>query len=241
MTVIEQPYGTRSGLWRSSTTSSPPPAGPSLRRRSLVCTRAAERISPSDAATSKAWLFNDYSPDIAEARPIDGYADYDKALLSARLDAVWEVHAQGRWPDVLEFAERVSLPGAVGIAAADAGLTDIVADMIHVLASPEPKKANLAANYVDRRYVLGGWDCSIDALLWHHPGVGPEEYAILLNCTRDYPRAWEAGEERGGRLQRSGAGSLCLGSDRTFPMRCWCQDGWSMPVVWLRLFSSAPL
>jgi hypothetical protein len=154
-----------------------------------------QRLTPSDASSRHAWLFNEHAPELEEPRRID-WGAYKDVLAARRRDAVVEVEAASGFEGVKALAVNVSLPWAVGSGLADGAIYKYEASLLSLLQSDNNAEVQLATAYVTRRFEQEGWAWA-DHLLAEDSKLTALQRARILLCTGDFPKAWEVAEQQG--------------------------------------------
>jgi hypothetical protein len=128
-----------------------------------------ERLVPTDPTVRDEWLFTPW-PRLPGCRKID-HAEHDRQVQARRVEVVRETLQRGGIPAIIEFAERVERPEAVGLAVAELDLTraqesELIDRTIGLVPTREsiPKALRLGIRYVSGRHRRGG-DRWLDSVL----------------------------------------------------------------------------
>ena len=151
-----------------------------------------QALAPGDPVQRYEWLFARQLPELGDNRRFSD-PGYETALRERRNAAVAEVErrgldaAHGLASDAVD-ARIVS--GCLATAAGDKYRTDLVA----MIPAAPPADEGLAEGWLARRFQDKGWTW-LDGLLAEEPT--PEQAAVALLASRDYPKAWQVADSRG--------------------------------------------
>jgi hypothetical protein len=119
-----------------------------------------------------------------------------RVLAECRSLAVTEIEAEGGLDAIKALAHNVSLPWAVGMATADAGITRYESDFLALLESEDRVDVELGVNYVDRRFRQAGWSW-VEPLISTDSTLSALQRDIILVRTLDFPKAWDIADAQG--------------------------------------------
>ncbi len=155
----------------------------------------AKQLTPTDLLVEHAGLFQEHRPDLPDRNRRGGdLKEYLVALDERRREAVIEIEASAGWQGLLRLAESSKLPWTIGIAMADAEMSQYEEGVLSLLDSQRPADINLATGYLTRCFLLKGWAWA-DALF--KESLPATQKGRVLVCTREFPKAWEIAEEMG--------------------------------------------
>ena len=150
-----------------------------------------QSLAPSDPVRRYGWLFALQLPDLGTGSRFSEPA-YDTALREQRAAAVAEVEQLGL-DAVREFAAQAVDARIVGGCLADA-TADKYRTEVLAMVTAAPSDERLAEGWLARRFQQDGW-AWLDQLLAGE--LTPEQAALALLTSRDYPKAWHEADTRG--------------------------------------------
>jgi hypothetical protein len=150
-----------------------------------------QSLAPSDPVQRYGWLFATQLPDLGTGFRFSDPA-YDAVLREQRTAAIAEVEKQGL-EAVREFAGDVVDARTVGECLADATADKHHAEVLAMVTAERPGE-RLAEGWLARRFLQDGWTW-LDQLLAGEPA--PQQAALALLMSRDYPKAWQVADTRG--------------------------------------------
>ena len=150
-----------------------------------------QSLAPSDPVQRYGWLFALQLPDLGTG-PRFSEPAYDTALREQRAAAVAEVEQLGL-DAVREFAAQAVDARIVGGCLADATADKYRTEVLAMVTAAPPDE-RLAEGWLARRFQQDGW-AWLDQLLAGE--LTPEQAALALLTSRDYPKAWQAADTRG--------------------------------------------
>lgn len=160
-----------------------------------------ERLAPLEAEPRHEWLFNDLQPDLGDHPRRDDHDSYMRVLAERRAQAVAEIEADGGLEGIKALAHKVTLPWAVGVAIADADIREYDTDLLAMLDSEDRIDADVALNYVGRRFWHAGWPW-VETLFGNESTLSASQRGRILARTFDFPRAWEVADAQGEEVAR---------------------------------------
>lgn len=149
-----------------------------------------QALAPSEPVDRHRWLFARQLPELGDLRRSD--PAYEAALRTSRIDAVREIEESG-FDAVRELAASAACPGIVGACLAEAVADKYRAELL-VLISGQSADRALAQGWLTERFRQAGW-IWLDALIAEL--LAPEQLALALLASRDYPKAWQVADEHG--------------------------------------------
>ena len=162
-----------------------------------LCERLLERLRPAEPSTVYGRLFSPGLRHIDGVGAAGGWDSFQQALRAKQAEAVATILATGGVGAVLEFAETVEQPGAVGAAMAsrDASLDEaVLASMDAARGAVTP----VALGYFKRRFAELGWH-GLQRLL-ADCAPPPQVAADLLRSPPAAERAWTRVDSLGGEV-----------------------------------------
>jgi hypothetical protein len=153
----------------------------------------ADAFKPDDPRVANTWLFNAHLPDIGGARA--DYHEQEARVQEARASAVLEILVAHGLDGLVQFAEDVEFPGAVGVAAASKPSPELEERVLSLLDDHDVKRASFARGFVFQRARDAG-------MAWVEASVlkltdRPLSQARLLQVPDDLPAAWKLVAELG--------------------------------------------
>lgn len=149
-----------------------------------------QRFAPTAAIARSTWLFDDWLPDVAGTAQDDD--DPEKAINTARFNAICEVLQESGTPGLVELATKVKLPQYVGYAARDLELDFHAMCKFFYQALHSSKELDVLVSVILAEGVLrfgGEWMAfAKDILLNEH--VAPERIANLLMVLDETTDMW---------------------------------------------------
>lgn len=151
-----------------------------------------EALAPADPVQRYEWLFARQLPELGDNRRFSDPA-YDTALRDRRDAAVAEVEKHG-----LDAVRRLASDAVdariVGACLASATGDKYRTDLVTMIPAATPADEGLAEGWLARRFQDEGWTW-LDGLLAEQ--LTPEQAAVALLASRDYPKAWQVADSRG--------------------------------------------
>src|SRR6266567_2420651 len=154
------------------------------------------KFAPSSSYSRRAWLFTEHMPHLGDPKRRTDHAAYESELEAARRDAVKEIDEEGDLDLVRRLARESVVPGAVGLALADALGTKYEDALLPLVGSDDQSDAAVAHWYFARRFQGSGWKW-LEEFMEARAGLTSDQQARLLLATRDFPKAWETAEAIG--------------------------------------------
>jgi hypothetical protein len=148
-------------------------------------------LAPSDPVQRYEWLFARQLPELGDGRRFSDPA-YDAALREQRTAAVAEIEKRGL-DAVRELAARAVDARIVGACLAEAAGDEYRTGLVAMIPAA-PADEGLAEGWLARRFQQDGWTW-LDGLLAEE--LTPEQAAVALLASRDYPKAWQVADARG--------------------------------------------
>jgi hypothetical protein len=148
-------------------------------------------LAPYDPVHRHGWLFARQLPDLGDGRRFSDPA-YDAALLEQRTAAVAEAEKRGL-DAVRELAANAVDARIVGACLAEATGNEHRTALVTMIPAA-PADEGLAEGWLARRFQQDGWTW-LDGLLAEE--LTPEQAAVALLASRDYPKAWQVADARG--------------------------------------------
>ncbi len=163
---------------------------------------AHDRFAPDDPVVQHASLFSHHPPLLTFHG--EDFEERDRQVVELRVPALREVHERGGLPLLLELAERVEDPWAVG---STLGQSDLLADeedelLRRCLAAENPAWANLAHGFVGGRFGSRGWAWIEEKLGTPGDALSPEQRAAFLVALPFGTVTWNRLEEVESETQR---------------------------------------
>ena len=148
-----------------------------------------QALAPGDPVQRYEWLFARQLPELGDNRRFSD-PGYETALRERRNAAVAEVERRGL--DALhglasDAVDARIVSGCLATAAGDKYRTNLVA----MIPAATPADEGLAEGWLARRFQDEGWTW-LDGLLAEEPT--PEQAAVALLASRDYPKAWQVAD-----------------------------------------------
>jgi hypothetical protein len=150
-----------------------------------------QALAPSDPVRRYEWLFARQLPELGDSRRFSDPA-YDAALQEQRTAAVAEAQKRGLDP-VRELAAHAVDARIVGACLAEAAGDEYRTGLVAMIPAA-PADEGLAEGWLARRFQQEGWTW-LDGLL--SQALTPEQAAVALLASRDYPKAWQVADARG--------------------------------------------
>lgn len=153
-----------------------------------------QALAPAaDPVQLHGWLFARQAPDLGDGPRPNDFAAYDMALRERRTAAVTAVEERGL------DAVRGLAADAVDARIIGACLADAIADkyrdqLVGMIPADTVADEGLAQGWLTRRFEREGWPW-LDELLARD--LTPDQQALILLASRDYPKAWEVADTRG--------------------------------------------
>jgi hypothetical protein len=165
-----------------------------------VLAAVAEAFKPPDPIRAHAWLFNHHLPDVGEARA--EYEEQEARVKDLRAAAVAEVVDALGIDGLVQLAEEVEFPGAVGATAAQKPSAELDDDVLLLLDDENPKRADFAAGYSFERAQAAGpaW---IEEALAKVAGRPLAQARLLQQVDEDLPSVWERAAELGNEVEKA--------------------------------------
>ena len=161
---------------------------------------AGQRFQPGGSGEVHAWLFNDHMPDLGDPSLREDFARYESILEERRRAAVVEINSMNGLDGLRDLVKSVSLPWDVGASIADAGLTAVDDEMLHLAEQGSESQKAASHGYLSRRAVQSGWAWIDDVR--SRAGRTPFGHAYLLLISRDLPKSWEEAASAGDDVER---------------------------------------
>jgi hypothetical protein len=158
----------------------------------------AQRLTPKDPIAANRWLFDTHLPEMRSER--GDFEQRREDVESARSEAVKSMLESHGLAKVLQLAQTVSLPWAVGMAAASQGELGIDAEIVGLLDSPDRDLVSFAQGYSSARARSHGqaWiETALDKLRGR-----PDAESRLLQVEDDLPWAWGKLADLGSDVER---------------------------------------
>jgi len=153
---------------------------------------ALEELKPKSAVMRNAWLFAQW-PDRFYER--GGSAEErDKALETARVDAMKEILEEDGFSGVEQLANVSESPYTVGWALANATSDQFFDSMIPAVIGGQPKERDFAAGFIWKQYWPDNWEWVDNAL---DQCTDERTTVNLLLALRFHPNIWDRAAERG--------------------------------------------
>ncbi|ACU72916.1 XRE family transcriptional regulator [Catenulispora acidiphila DSM 44928] len=148
-------------------------------------------LAPSDPVQRHRWLFATQMPELAEHRRF-GDPAYDSAVQDKRIAAITEIEERGI-DAVREVAATAADARTVGVCLAEVAGDKYRSELVAMIPA-DPAGTALIEGWLSRQFQKDGWTW-LDGLLAEE--LTPEQAAVALLASRDYPKAWEVAEAHG--------------------------------------------
>lgn len=147
-------------------------------------------LAPSGLVQRFQWLFARQLPELGDCGR--GDPAYETTLRALRVGAVTEIEGLGI-DAVRDLAAGATDPRVVGMCLAESA-ADIYRSELLAAIPAGSTDAALAEGWLAGRFRSEGWTW-LDALLTEE--LGPDQQALALLASREYPKAWRVADERG--------------------------------------------
>ncbi len=160
----------------------------------------AGNFKPRDPIRTHVWLFEPHLLDLGDERA--DYREQAARVEVARSSAVSEILAVHGVEGLLQLAEEVELPGAVGAAAALIRSDDLEERALSLLDDEDSKRASFAAGYSFQRAKTEGlpWIEQAIAEVKGHP---VSQLRLLQHVTDELPAAWQLAADLGADVEQA--------------------------------------
>jgi hypothetical protein len=163
---------------------------------------AHERFAPDDPVVQHAWLFSHHPPLLSFSG--EDFEERDRQVAEQRSSAMSAVHERGGLPSLLELAERVEDPWAVG---STLGWGELVRDeedelLRRCLAGENAALANMAHGFVGGRFRSRGWTWVEEKLAAGADALSAEQRAAVLVALPFETETWDRLEAIDAETQR---------------------------------------
>jgi len=153
-----------------------------------------QALAPAgDAVQCYGWLFATQIPDLGDGTRPNDFSVYDAALRERRIAAVAVVEKHGL-DAVRGLAVDAVDPRIVGACLANAVADKYRDQLVGMIPAETVADEGLVQGWVARRFEHEGWPWLERLLVWD---LTPDQQALILVASRDYPRAWQVADTRG--------------------------------------------
>jgi hypothetical protein len=151
------------------------------------------RLQPPSPSTIHRWLFDDWHPGLSVAE-LDDVGRYDEKLASDRVAAVRAILDREGLPALVDLADKVELPWAIGSSLAEVSDLDADADVVELFDSSSVKLRQFAHAFARARAAVDTtW---VERWIDRSSGQ-PKIQARLLQIIEDLPAAWRTADALG--------------------------------------------
>lgn len=129
-------------------------------------------------------------PDLPDIERSDN--DYDLRLTQLRAAAAATIATSLSWPELHCFAKDTKLPWSLGASLVQANKAMYDTEILELLETNDSADLQFASGYLAKRFQTDGWpwvQCHMS-----EGNLSPEQCAMLLLATDDFPKAWEVAE-----------------------------------------------
>jgi len=156
-----------------------------------------QRFQPSSPSAIHRWLFDERQPTLGT--PNLDYQQYEMQLAGVRMAAAREILDREGFSALVDLANDVELPGAIGASLAEVSEQDADTDIVQLLDSPSAKLQQFANAFARARAATDR--------TWVERWIGrasgsPKIQARLLQAVSDPLAAWQMADALGGEVPK---------------------------------------